>query len=254
LGAIGEDFDQVLADRSVFEHLGKGAEPETGRYWLSDPADVSLPLADRVEGLALGILREQDRISAMELDRRLCEALPGLLTPDRRLVMAVLRSYAISENAGGIWSLRSEDRGQARQADRAEIQTLLATLGVRLGFEVEGTDPVRWADRVERQQFGFWVDETARLGTAMRRQLEEGESGASLGLEVVVIPGGRAALVAEKSRRDPLLQAWLESAPRVIKFRHVRRLAEDTTLERGNLLERLVLDPPGHEDPQLPLL
>jgi hypothetical protein len=60
--------------------------------------------------------------------------------------------------------------------------------------------------------------------------------------------------VAEKSRRDPLLQSWLESAPRVIKFRHVRRLAEDTTLERGNLLERLVLDPPGHEDPQLPLL
>ena len=254
LGAIGEDFDQVLADRSVFEHLGKGAEPETGRYWLSDPADVSLPLADRVEGLALGILREQDRISAMELDRRLCEALPGLLTPDRRLVMAVLRSYAISESAGGIWSLRSEDRGEARQADRAEIQTLLARLGGRLGFEVAGTDPVRWADRAEGQQFGFWVDETARLGTAMRRQLEEGESGPSSGLEVVVIPGGRAALVAEKSRRDPLLQSWLESAPRVIKFRHVRRLAEDTTLERGNLLERLVLDPPGHEDPQLPLL
>ena len=254
LGTIGEDFDQVLADRSVFEHLGKGAEPETGRYWLSDPAEVSLPLADRVEGLALGILREQDRISDMELDRRLCEALPGLLTPDRRLVMAVLRSYAIPEGGGGNWSLRTEDRGEARRADRAEILTLLAGLGNRLGFEVEGSDPIRWADRTNEQQFSFWVDETARLGTAMRRQLEQGESGRGSGLEVVVIPGGRAALVAEKSRRDPLLQSWLESAPRVIKFRHVRRLAEDTTLERQNLLDRLVLDPPGHEDPQLPLL
>ncbi|MGH2619701.1 MAG: hypothetical protein ACRDHG_03910 [Anaerolineales bacterium] len=254
LGTIGEDFDQVLADRSVFEHLGKGAEPETGRYWLSDPAGVSLPLADRVEGLALGILREQDRISALELDRRLCEALPGLLTPDRRLVMTVLRSYAVPEGGGGLWSLRSEDRGEARQADRLEIQTLLAGLGNRLGFEVEGGDPIRWADRTNEQLFSFWVDETARLGTAMRRQLEQSEPGRSSGLEVVVMPGGRAALVAEKSRRDPQLQSWLESAPRVMKFRHVRRLAEDTTLERGNLLDRLVLDPPGHEDPQLPLL
>jgi len=207
-----------------------------------------------VEGLALGILRERDRISSIELDRRLCEALPGLLTPDRRLVMAVLRSYATLEGGSGIWSLRSEDRGEARKADRAEIQTLLAGLGSRLGFEVEGSDPIRWADPTNEPQFSFWVDETARLGTVMRRELEQGESGRSLGLEVVVIPGGRAALVAEKSRRDPLLQAWLEKGPRVIKFRHVRRLAEDTTLDRTNFLDRLVLDPPGHEDPQLPLL
>ncbi len=254
LGTLAEEFDQVLADRAVFEHLGKGAEPETGRYWLTEPTEVSLPLADRVEGLVLGILREQERIPAVELDRRLCEVLPGLLTPDRRLVMAVLRSYAFPESGGAFWNLRSEDRGEARQADRTEILGLLAGLGNRLGFEVGGTDPIRWADRADEPQFSFWVDETARLSTAMRRQLEQSEPGRSSMIELVVIPGGRAALVAEKSRRDPLLQAWQESAPRVIKFRHVRRLAEDTTLDRQNLLDRLVLDPPGHEDPQLPLL
>lgn len=103
-------------------------------------------------------------------------------------------------------------------------------------------------------EFLFWVDETARLGVAMRRQLASRDSPEKRLIEAVVIPGGRAALVAEKARRDPLLQAWLEATPRVIKFRHVRRLAEDTTLDRDNLLERLVLDPPGREDPQLPLL
>ena len=254
LGTIGEGFDQVLADRSVFQHLGKGAEPETGRYWLTNSAAVSLPLADRVEGMALDILREQEHVAPAELDRRLCSALPGLLTPDRRLVMAVLRSYAEPEAGGGSWSLRSEDRRAAREADRAEILSLLAELGNRLGFAAGGSDPIRWADQTNGAQFSFWVDETARLATAMRRQVEQSAAGRSPGLEVVVIPGGRAALVAEKSRRDPLLQTWLESGPRVIKFRHVRRLAEDTTLERQNLLDRLALDPPGQEDPQLPLL
>jgi hypothetical protein len=168
--------------------------------------------------------------------------------------MACLRSYAIPEAGGAIWNLREEDRGEARQVDREQILTLLAELGRGLGFQVDGTDPIRWSDRSSEERFSFWVDESARLGTAMRRQLEQSETRGGPAIELIVIPGGRAGLVAEKSRRDPLLQSWLENAPRVIKFRHVRRLAEDTTLERGNLLERLVLDPPGHEDPQLPLL
>ena len=254
LGAIGEEFDKVLADRTVFEHLGKGAEPESGRYWLVAETDVSLPLADRVEGLALSLLRKEERISVVELDRRLCEALPGLLTPDRRLVLACLRSYALPEPGGAVWRLRAEDQGEARKVDCGEIVDLLAGLGRDLGFAVDGKDPISWRDESAGKEFLFWVDETARLGVAMRRQLASKDSPEKRRIEAVVIPGGRAALVAEKARRDPLLQAWLEATPRVIKFRHVRRLAEDTTLDRDNLLERLVLDPPGHEDPQLPLL
>jgi hypothetical protein len=61
-------------------------------------------------------------------------------------------------------------------------------------------------------------------------------------------------LVAEKARRDPRLKAWLESDVRVVKYRHVRRLAADTTLRRENLAERIALDPMDEMDPQLPLL
>jgi hypothetical protein len=39
-----------------------------------------------------------------------------------------------------------------------------------------------------------------------------------------------------------------------VKFRHVRRLAAETTLTRDNLDERLALDPIDESDPQLPLL
>ncbi len=40
----------------------------------------------------------------------------------------------------------------------------------------------------------------------------------------------------------------------VVKFRHIRRLLSDTTLTQENLPERLRLDPPEHQEPQLPLL
>lgn len=252
LGTIAEDFDRVLADRDLFEHLSKGAEPESGRYWLRNPEQPEPPLADRIEGLALSLLRERPRIPAVELDQILCGAFPGLLTPERRLVMAVLRSYAVPE--AGMWELRPEDQRAARQIDRTDLRRLLEDIGRRLGYEVSATDPIRWTDRAGGARFTFDVDDTAMLGTAMRRQRERHPDPTVLEIELTVIPGGRAGLVAEKSRRDPLLQRWLESGPRLIKYRHVRRLAEDTTLDRGNLMERLVLDPVGHEDPQLPLL
>jgi len=70
----------------------------------------------------------------------------------------------------------------------------------------------------------------------------------------LVIPGGRAALLAEKARRDPRLAERLRSGLRILKYRHIRRLAEETTLTRGNLIERMGVDPPENEDPQLPLL
>ena len=72
--------------------------------------------------------------------------------------------------------------------------------------------------------------------------------------QVLVIPGGRASLLAEKARLDPRLRSWLEGEVQVIKFRHVRRLSSETTLDPSNLEERLALDPPSFQDPQLPLL
>lgn len=247
ISVVGEQLDETLADPRVFLHLGRGLEPESGHYWLSQDQDAETPLADRVEGLVLSALRSTESIHPAELDARICAKLPGLLTPDRRLVDACLRSYAVAGDEGGRWQLRPEDRPEARAADRAEIADLLSQLGERLGFEVGAQADVRWRDPAAGLELVFSIHETARLGHARA----EGPEQPRLAL---VMPGGRGALIAEKARRNPLLQRWLDSAPRILKFRHVRRLVEDTTLDRENLFDRLTLDPPGPEDPQLPLL
>ncbi len=249
LGVVGEQLDEVLSDRQIFFHVGRGLEPESGRYWLADDSQVEESLADRIEDIVLAELRSTDGITAVGVDTRLCKQLPGLLTPDRRLLMATLRSYAQQDPEDRLWRFRSEDRPEARKADVEEMLKLLKSLGVQLGYEVSGTDAIEWSDHSDHSSLLFRVDETAKLGSVMR-----GHARSSAEIEAIVIPGGRGALVAEKARRDLRLQAWLESGLHIIKYRHVRRLSEDTTLNRENLFERLALDPPGKEDPQLPLL
>ncbi len=249
LGVVGEQLDEVLSDRQLFVHLGRGTEPESGRYWLADDSRAAESLADRIEDAVLTELRSVDGITAVEIDARLCMQLPGLLTPDRGLVMAALRSYAQLDPEDKLWRLRPEDQPQARKADVEEMLMLLGSLGAQLDFEVSGTDWIEWRDEAHESSLSFRVDETAILGSAMR-----GHAGSSAEIEAIVIPGGRGALVAEKARRDPRLHSWLESGLHIIKYRHIRRLSEDTTLNRENLFERLALDPPGQEDPQLPLL
>ncbi len=249
LGVATEQLDQVLGDRQLFVHVGRGIEPESGRYWLADDSRAAESLADRLEDAVLAELRSVGGVDAVQLDVQLCELLPGLLTPDHRLVMATLRSYALYDPEDQMWHLRPEDQPEARELDVREMLKLLRGLGERLGYQVSGTDEIEWRDVMRGSSLLFRVDESAKLNSVMR-----GHAGSSAEIEAIVIPGGRSALIAEKARRDLRLQAWLESGLHIIKYRHVRRLSEDTTLNRENLFERLALDPASHEDPQLPLL
>jgi len=109
---------------------------------------------------------------------------------------------------------------------------------------VQGEEPIAWLDSRGQAVYAFRVRANAGLGGLLSA---EGPPA------ILVLPGGRASLVAEMGRRDPRLRAFLERG-RVVKFRHVRRLADEATLTPDNFSERLALDPPEHRDPQLPLL
>jgi hypothetical protein len=246
LATLGEILDSALAEREVFSHLKPGADPESGRYWLVDAAGAAPPLADRVEAHVAEVLRREPAVAEHDLEVQLCDAFPGLLTPGRRLVQACLRSYGVEDAAKGTWRLRSEDDPHARARDVAEIKGLLAEVGRRAGLKIREGPPLAWVDPQGATRFAFKVQDSAVLGEVVDL---EGQADLTL-----VIPGGRASLIAEKARRDPRIRAWLDGGLRVVKFRHVRRLAGDTTLRPDNLEERLALDPPGREDPQMPLL
>lgn len=245
LTKLGDTFESVLRDRKLFTRLGRGIEIESGLYWLVDLAGVNPPLADRVESIVLGALRLRGELTRIEVDEHVHAELPGLLTPDRRLVRACLLSYATEDPQEGVWRLRSEDESEARAADCLEIQRLLVKLGRRLKFDVNEDAHLVWLDEQGETIYAFCVLETAELGSALEDSADP---------ITFVLPGGRASLVAEKAHRDPRIRDLLQNSVGVIKFRHVRRLAVEIGVNRANLAERMAIDPPEHHDPQLPLL
>ncbi|MCL4369039.1 MAG: hypothetical protein M1337_07735, partial [Actinobacteria bacterium] len=243
---VNDVLEAALGDRSVFVRLGPGAEAEVGLYWLTDPGGSAPPLTERSEALILRLLRESPPMSEIEVDERVCAELAGLQTPDRRWVRTCLESYAWLDEADGVWHLRPEDGIAPRASDRREMPGLLRQMGEALGYLVQGEDPLVWYGGGGRAAWSFYVRETATLGD-FAATTSEGEVS-------YILPGARAALVAERARRDPRIKAWLQSGSRVIKFRHLRRLAAETTLTREHWRERLAIDPIDESDPQLPLL
>ncbi len=246
LTTLSETFEAALADRETFIRLGQYVEPESGLYWLADPSEADLPLVDRVEMYVLEILRQEADLSQVEIEERVNQMLPGLLTPERRLIQACVRSYAMQGPMESSWRLRMEDEPKSRKEDCQEIRRLLGELGDRLGFTVQDEEFLNWVNEKGEVVYSFKVMETAAIGVGI-----EEESKIPL---TYVLPGGRASLVAEKMRRDPRLRELLQDRGGVIKFRLVRRLATEVGLNKENLAERLKIDPPEHHDPQLPLL
>jgi hypothetical protein len=245
LQVINDVLEGLLAEPGTFVRLEGRADPESGLYWLYDPRGAAGPQADRVEVAVLAEMQRAEEVDALELEIRLCRAFRGAHTPDRRLVVACLSSYATEEEPGR-WRLRPEDTLPARQADLSDVRRQVESIGERLGYQVRTAAFLEWLDPDGETRFVFQVQDTGAIGEAL--------AAGAVPPRVVVLPGGRAALVAEKERRDPRWRAWLAAGGRVVKFRHLRRLAGESTLLASNFVSRLALDPPERADPQLPLL
>jgi len=233
------EFDQALRNLSAsfestlraenFIHHSSGERIESGLWSL--PTFKEEALSDRVEESAVNLLQTSPRITVDEIQSALNEHFPNLLTPSLGLLQAVLSSYANLEN--GAWHLRPEDFAAARRAEMDEMFNLLDTLGRRLGYLPRRSGRLmKWLED-ELPACSFFVGASALL----RRALQNSPAEAYL-----VLPGGRAALIAYKQERDPSLKTELRSR-RVVKYRLLRAIAEMPALTRESFFERLTQDP-----------
>jgi len=217
--------------------------------WMSSPAKTTRPLADRVEESVLRLLQSQERWERTALESAVYGLFHGALSPEPALVAACCEAYALTD-AQGYLRLRSEDAAAARGAEMRQMRGVLRQLGERLGFTVDQTPEgdIVWVEG-EKPVHLFRCTTTAVLGphlltpqppTGVRRHL--------------VLPGGRAALVALKLKRDPRLQHRIaQDNWTFIKFRHLRRMAAEIT-RRADIEVYLGLDPiVEQEKVQIPL-
>lgn len=242
-----QHFEVALTFRGSFLRFGASEQSlETGLWWLLDDAEARSPLADRVEIATVRYLLRRAGHTLDEIDTALCEIFPGLLTPPRSLILAALQSYGVEVE--GRWQLAEADSPQARRKDLREMRSALGGLGQRLGYQVEKNGVVEWRDADGRNAMTFYPIASAVVGEILLSAATPPEH------SVIVLPGRRAALALYKLERDPRFAQAQKDGWRFIKYRHVRRLAENLSLTRESFAELLDLDPLTLEQLQAPLL
>ena len=228
---------QAALDEAEFVHYAESPNPESGLWGLAKWDIEADPLPDRMEVAVVQFLQKHPGITQRDLEAALNADFPGLLTPSLGLLRAVLVSYAIETD--GSWSLRPEDSPAARHADLESAAQSLAALGSRLGFSLQREDSprriLRWQQDGETA-YTFYLLASAVVGQLLRSNpLPAANS-------FLVLPGGRAGLLSYKLERDPGLKSIAERW-RVVKFRHLRRMAEMTRLTRQRFEQELSADP-----------
>jgi hypothetical protein len=253
-----QEFDEVLrATQSLmqtaleadsrFIHYSAGESVDTGTWGLATP-HAGAPLAsstdgnslqddslsDRVEVAIVTYLQKNPESLYLEIEDDLYPRFPGLLTPSKGIIYAILSSYA--ERKSGAWSLRKEDVAHARREEMKAIGTTVENLGIRLGFDTrrDGKNYL-WQENAATR-YVFHILASALIERALAETPFPAEQ------TVLVIPGGRASLITYKTQRDPALARRLKNY-RLVKYRHLRTLLERPILTREGFDQQLASDP-----------
>jgi len=235
----------ALAEDSRFVHYSNGENVDTGLWDLSKGSN-DLPargasqsryyesLSDSVEIAVVTFLQKNPNSIFLDIEHDLYPRFPGLLKPSQAMIYAVLSSYA--NKAGGEWKLRAEDLASARRTELNNITGLIEAIGKRLGYSTRQKDKNYLWEQNSRIERAFYILASALIGRAIAETPYRPEQ------TVIVLPGGRAALAAYKTQRDPSLAARLKNY-RVVKYRLLRTLIELPVLTRETFEEQIAGDP-----------
>lgn len=236
---LARDFEENIAYRQGFLHY-----PRIESWWHLELGLDPLPQADRVERSLAGLLVEAgEPLSEKDLYQQIYAAFPSLSTPASGLIQACLASYGERVEMGSKgWRIKENDQPDSRVQDLREMKTALEGIGAALGYAVrqapapEGSVHLVWEDG-GRILDSFFLSASCQLG----RILAAANAGDAR--QWLVLPGSRAGLVHFKLGLNPILAERLKENWGMIKFRHLRRLAEQRDLTRANIQERFLLDP-----------
>lgn len=231
-------IQSTLSENELFIHYSSSEGIETG-VWGADLSPRSEPrsaesLSDRVEVAIVTFLQKNPDSIYLEIEDDLYPQFPGLLTPSKAMIYAVLDSYAAREGAS--LKLRAEDVASARRSERETIIPMLELVGKRLGYATSLIEKNHVWEENNSIQFAFYVLASALVGRAIAETPYSPEQ------TILVIPGGRASLIAYKASRDPALAERLKNY-RLLKYRLLRAMLEVPVLTRETFEEQIASDP-----------
>ncbi len=234
LRATQTTIQKALTDDPRFIHYSSGEGVDTGLWGSRDSGSYIESLSDRVEVAIVTFLQKNPDSIYLEIEDDLYPRFPGLLTPSKAMIYAVLESYANKEKS--TWRLRAEDVASARRNELNTINAIIEAVGQRLHFTTQAEGKALVWKAEGKVHYVFHTLASALVGRAMQEALFPPEQ------TILVIPGGRAALIAYKASRDPALAARINQH-RMVKYRLLRTLFEIPVLTRESFEEQLISDP-----------
>ncbi|MGE5375637.1 MAG: hypothetical protein ACM3XO_11330, partial [Bacteroidota bacterium] len=227
-------IQSTLEADSRLVHYSTGESVDTGTWGSNHTAGYRDSLADRVEVAVVTFLQRHPTSIYLEVEDDLYPRFPGLLTPSKGMIYAVLSSYATREE--GAWMLRPEDTASLRRTELNKVRSMLGALGSRLGFSTARHERTELWQEEEQTVYAFHILASALLGRTLA------EASYPAGKSILVLPGGRASLATYKAQRDPSLAARLKEV-RVMKYRLLRTLLEVPVLTRESFGKQIASDP-----------
>jgi hypothetical protein len=242
----------LISRKGLMRFAGSEKSIEVGQWWLIDPIadslEIQAPLYDRIETAVVDYLTSHPGASLQEIDRSLCDSFPGLLTPSPELIQICLESYGQSITSdSGKWNLRPEDESEARQSELSKLNSLLDEISNRLGYLSEGQSPTLWRSPAGEIVFVWYILTTALFSRIILN------STYPLDKILILLPGGRANLVAYKLNHDGRLNQAIHQGLRIIKFRQIRQMAHSAVLYPQLFKEQLQVDTITYNAPQMRL-
>jgi hypothetical protein len=241
----GQEFDETLRlvqaliqsaleEDPEFIHYSTGESVDTGMWGRNHINGNNESLADRVEVAVVTFLQKNPNSIYLEVEDDIYPRFPGLLTPSKGMIYAVLSSYAVRES--GAWMLRAEDIASIRRLELNKVIGMIEELGSRLGYSTTRQGRISLWQEDGQVAYAFSVLASALMGRAVSETPTTPEQ------SIIVLPGGRASLAAYKAQRDPSLAARLK-AVRVMKYRLLRTLLEVPVLTRESFGKQIASDP-----------
>ncbi len=237
LSRIHAGVEDALRDNpNLTRYEGSEKNIQIGLWGFANHEDDTVPLADRVEMAVVRYLSHKPQSTILEIEREINPRFTGLETPSKALVAAILDSYA-ERTDNGTWSLRSKDLPSARHADLDEMRALLTDIGMRLGYETSQINDklLIWGNETNPDHI-FHLIASAFVSELFTQTNWDREK------SLIILPGGRAGLLAYKEKRDPALRVAAEGW-RFIKFRLLRTLGEMPLITKESWDEQIGSDP-----------
>jgi hypothetical protein len=248
-GLIHPQIEEAISKKNSFIRFGGGEKSlETSYLWCDEISSSGLPLAERVEISLVEYLQTNPNREFTQIDHAICQAYPGLLTPDNFLIRICIESYTETSEVDDQRILRFEDDINLRSVEIESMRSSIFAIGKKLGFECRGDNPVIWTGVNEQPEFVFYSSATSVIWEYLN------SNPFSPQISFIVLPGARISILMHKIRRNPLLRQEIDKGWRIIKYRLIRHLLESPSVSRESFEDMLSLDPLTESPAQMRLL